>query len=256
MRNNHVKILAVGDAHTKYLGVTAQTVGAFQPSRGVTCVMKALGRATITEAAGFKSIPGLTEQVHEWIDSAAPDFLVFNLGQLDIEFGLPFRQSVLGDNTDARAWMLQFIEAYFTYLKGLGFPLSRIVVKGINAPVLCYDRGKSIKFINRLITEHLGDSDEDAALKEKVLADLKATYPSDIVRTDLATMFNAMLKEFAKAEGIAYFDINDELVDPESGLIKTRYVPSAFDHHIVDSLDVRVLHWQKLLPVLRRQMWV
>ena len=64
-----------------------------------------------------------------------------------------------------------------------------------------------------------------------------------------------MLEGAVTKAGYSYFDINADLVDPETGLIRTAYVPASFDHHLADSVDTRVLHWKRLLPVLRRQIW-
>lgn len=250
-----MKVLVIGDSHTQYFAISNQVVVSHAPVRGVNCRAKVVSAASVTGVGKAKSTLNIAEDVPKWIASFVPDFLVFNLGQVDIELGLPFRKYVKEDGIPAKVHMDSFIESYLTFLSGIDFPREKIVIKGINLPVLCYDRPKAIKYINRIVTERFSDSDADKSRQATILAALQADYPTDIARTDLAFLFNEMLAAAAKKAGYSYFDINADLVDPETGLIKTAFVPGWFDHHIVDSVDTRVLHWKHLLPVLRRQIW-
>ena len=250
-----MRVLAVGDSHTQYFELSNQVVVAHAPARGITCAFKAVNAASVTGVGKQSSTLNISADVPKWIANFRPDFLVFNLGQVDLELGLPFRKYVKEDGISAQEHMERFIESYLTFLKGLDFPREKIVIKGVNLPVLCYDRLKAIRYINRIVTERFTGSDEDKSRKESVTAKLREDYPSDIVRTDLAMLFNEMLESAATKSGYSYFDINEDLIDAETGLISTAFVPANFDHHLVDSVDVRVLHWKRLLPVLRRQTW-
>jgi len=250
-----MRVLAIGDSHTQYFGLNNQVVVAHAPARGVTCVTKAVSAASVTGVGKQTSTLNIASDVPKWINSFKPDFLVFNLGQVDVELGLPFRKYVKQDGIPAKQHMHSFVQSYLSFLNGLDFPPARIIIKGINLPVLCFDRPKAIRYINRIVTERFTDSQEDKLRQDAVLAMLKEDYPTDIVRTDLAFHFNDMLKSAAESAGYAYFDINDDLLNPENGLIKTSFIPAHFDHHLIDSVDTRVLHWKSLLPVLRRQLW-
>lgn len=250
-----MKVLAIGDSHTKYFGLANQVVVAHAPARGVTCAAKVISGASVTGVGKLSSTLNIANDIPGWVASFRPDFLVFNLGQVDIELGLPFRKYVKEDGIPPQDHMAQFIESYMKFLETLDFPKQKVVIKGINAPVLCYDRPKAIKYINRIVTERFTDSPEDVARQDIILKNLQNDYPSDIVRTDLAFLFNEMLEKAVSKEGYSYFDINADLVDPTTGLIRTAYVPASFDHHLSDSVDTRVLHWKRLLPVLRRQVW-
>lgn len=250
-----MKVLAIGDSHTKYFGLANQVVVAHAPARGVTCVAKVISGASVTGVGKLSSTLNVADDIPAWVASFQPDFLVFNLGQVDIELGLPFREYVKQDGIPPQQHMTRFIDSYLTFLDALDFPKDKVIVKGINAPVLCYDRPKAIRYINRIVTERFTDSVEDVARQDVVLKMLQSDYPSDIVRTDIAFLFNEMLEAAVSKAGYSYFDINEDLVDPSSGLIRTAYVPASFDHHLVDSVDTRVLHWKRLLPILRRQIW-
>lgn len=250
-----MKVLAVGDSHTQYFQLSNQVVVSYAPVRGINCATKAVSAASVTGIGKQSSTLNVASDVPKWIASFHPDFLVFNLGQVDIELGLPYREYVKKDGIPAQEHMQSFIESYLSFLDRIDFPKHRIVVKGINLPVLCYDRLKAIKYINRIVTDRFTDSQEDKAQQASILANLRENYPSDIVRTDLAFLFNEMLQSAVTKAGYSYFDINADLVDEETGLIKSEFVPAGFDHHLIDSVDVRALHWKRLLPVLRRQTW-
>lgn len=255
LREFSMKVLAIGDSHTKYFGLSNQVVVAHAPARGVTSVAKVISGASVTGVGKLSSTLNVADDIPKWVESFRPDFLVFNLGQVDIELGLPFRKYVKEDGVLPQEHMSRFIQSYLTFLGALDFPKEKVVIKGINLPVLCYDRPRAIKYINRIVTERFTDSPDDLARQESVLKSLQSDYPSDIVRTDLAFLYNKMLEAAVTKAGYSYFDINADLVNPETGLIRTAYVPASFDHHLADSVDTRVLHWKHLLPVLRRQVW-
>lgn len=251
-----MRVLAIGDSHTQYFALSNQVVVAHAPARGITCAAKAVSAASVSGVGKQSSTLNVAADVPKWIANFNPDFLVFNLGQVDIELGLPFRRFVKEDGIAPQEHMERFIESYLTFLEGLDFQKSKIVIKGINLPVLCYDRPKAIKYINRIVTERFTESEEDKTRQKRVIANLQADYPSDAVRTDLAYLFNEMLEAAVTKAGYSYYDINDDLVDPETNLIKPEFIPAWFDHHLIDSVSVRVLHWKRLIPILRRQTWV
>lgn len=133
-------------------------------------------------------------------------------------------------------------------------PNSRIIIKGINLPTLCYDRYKAIKYITGIVTERFTDSTDDLSKRQSVVQDPKNTYASGTLRTELALKFNSKLLNTCDELSYAYFDINSYLMDSESGMISPKFVPTAFDHHIIDGLEMRDL-WRKLLQVAVGQYW-
>ncbi|QIV88312.1 SGNH/GDSL hydrolase family protein [Glutamicibacter mishrai] len=250
-----MKFLVVGDSHTEYFGITNQLRTINKSLRGITCYNKVIHGATVSGVGKLTSTLNVGSDIPKWIKNAKPDFLVLNLGQVDIELGIPFRQYVQGSTSPMSELIDQFVAAYFRYIETLDMPNSRIIIKGINLPTLCYDRDKAIKYITRIVTERFTDSSDDLSKRHSVVQNLKNSYASDILRTELAFRFNSILKGACNELGYGYFDINAHLLDPESGTISPKFVPTGFDHHIIDSLDVRDLHWRELLPVAMGNYW-
>ncbi|UXN31280.1 hypothetical protein [Glutamicibacter sp. M10] len=246
-----MKFLIVGDSHTQYFGLTNQ-VRAFMPTlRGIKSTAKVVSASTVSGVGKLDSTLALGENIKLWKEQENPDFLVLNLGQVDVELGLPFRQFVQGSSETPEYWLDYFVEKYFEYLVSLELNDAKLIVKGINLPVLCYDWKKAIKYISRIVTDRFSDSTEDAKRKDAVVAALNENYMSDILRTDLARSFNLKLKKKCDELGFGYFDINEQLTDSSSEMIHPRFIPSKFDHHVTDSLEVRLVHWKALLGVAR-----
>lgn len=153
------------------------------------------------------------KNIQIWRSDESPDFLVVNLGQVDVELGLPFRQFVQGLSETPGYWIDYFVEKYFEYLNSIELGKTKLIVKGINLPVLCYDWKKSIKYIIRIVTERFTDSSEGAQRREFVMKNLNDSYLSDIQRSDLAREFNSKVAAKCKENEFAYFDINDKLVN-------------------------------------------
>ncbi|MBF6672453.1 hypothetical protein [Glutamicibacter sp. FBE19] len=250
-----MKFLVVGDSHTEYFGITNQLRTINKSLRGVTCYNKVIHGATVTGVGKLTSTLNVGSDIPKWIENATPDFLVLNLGQVDIELGVPFRQYVQGDTRPVGELVDYFVASYLSYIETLEMPASRIIIKGINLPTLCYDRDKAIKYITRIVTERFTDSTEDALKRDDVVKKLKNTYASDILRTKLANKFNETLRLACEELGYGYFDINQHLAGDDDGMISPRFVPTGFDHHIIDSLEVRDLHWRELLNVATDRLW-
>ena len=250
-----MQFLIVGDSHTQYFGISNQ-LRALEPSlRGIRAVTKAVSASTVAGVGKVDSTLQLGQSIRTWVDKVDPDFLVLNLGQVDLELGIPFRRFVKGEDTPESEWVKYFVDEYMSYIKSINMQPERIIVKGVNLPVLCYDHDKAIKYIARIVTERFTDVEADVSKNEEILEDLRRRYPSDVVRTDLANKFNESLKIACTKNGNGYFDINGELARRPHGTIDPKFIPSKFDHHIIDSLEVRSIHWQALLDIARTHYW-
>lgn len=250
-----MQFLTVGDSHTQYFGISNQMRGLNQKLRGIRVINKAVSASTVTGVGKLDSTLKLGTNIHQWIDKVKPNFLVLNLGQVDVELGIPFRQFVKQRNETEDYWLNHFVQTYDQFLQAVQLDNSQIIIKGINLPVLCYDHQKAIKYISRIVTERFTGEQNDLQRTREIEERLTQHYPSDIVRTDLARRFNTKLETLCSTHGYGYFDINSALENEPQGTISPRFMPSKFDHHIVDSLEVRLLHWDELLKVARRQYW-
>lgn len=251
-----MKILAVGDSHTQYFGINNQVGVINHALRGIKCTTKRIDGASLAGVGKLSSTLNVGSKISGFIETEKPDFTIFNMGQVDVELGIPFRRYVAKDGKNTPELVEYFLESYMRFLTGLPLPANQVMVKGINLPVLCYDRGKAIQYITRIVTERFTESNEDASRREDIIADLKSTYASDFARTQLALEFNNQLKSACDELGFGYFDINDQLMDGSTGLINPRFIPASFDHHIVDSLEVRSMHWDAFLEAVKPRLWM
>lgn len=174
----------------------------------------------------------------------ADDIVVLNFGQVDIELGIFYKLIVKEENIAKAHFIRHCINAYRVLLKSLMKKTSRIILKGCNSPVLI-DQFKAIKYVERIITENISNVDDLA--KSRGRANL--LYPDIFERIGLMRKFNNALKKMASELEIGYFDINDDICYP-SGMVKEQYIPASFDHHLVDSMDVRLIHQKALVNTL------
>ena len=76
---------------------------------------------------------------------------------------------------------------------------------------------------------------------------IKATQ---LERTKLSFKMNARLKEFAKLRKIVFLDLDSELVDASTGIVKDKFLNSnPQDHHLNSSMLVELVakHYTKVL---------
>lgn len=250
-----MRFLIAGDSHTQYFGISNQLRNTEQALRGVRAACKTISASTIAGVGKVDSTLKFGKDVHHWVDEVQPDYLVMNLGQVDIELGIPFRQFVKDDKRPYKYWISHFINIYLEFLQAIQLAPKQILIKGTNLPVLCYDHSKAIQYISRIITERFTDDARDNKRKELILIALKDRYPSDVIRTEISLEFNRQLKSACIKNGYPYFDINDKLASPDTGTIDPRFIPAKFDHHIVDTLETRAMHWNSLISTVRENFW-
>ncbi|QUY62744.1 Hypotetical protein [Gulosibacter molinativorax] len=243
-------MLVIGDSHTAYFRKTRQLANLVPGLEDITPYVKVEHGATLTGVGRMNSTLALGENARKWIGNAKPKHLVFNLGQVDVELGLPFRHFVKQDGIPIETHIDGFIRSYMEFIQGLDFDPSRITVKGINLPVLVHDRTKAVQYITRIVTERFTESDEDEARRATILERITAEYSDDRERTWLAGEFNTRLADAARENGVGYFDINRHILDPSTGMVAAEHIPFGNDHHLVPSLKVHALHWQGLLPLI------
>ena len=121
------------------------------------------------------------------------------------------------------------------------------MIKGINQTVL-KKQPHAFHYTSRILFEKAGNPAKMAALKAKLLE----VYPSYDVRLFINNMFNEILAEAAKKAGIAYFDINDAIVNKETGEVDDAFCPNFSDHHIVNSVAAHKLHIKHLMTAIGR----
>jgi hypothetical protein len=170
---------------------------------------------------------------------------VFAFGQVDLELGYYYRKIIKKDiNLDYESFNNELVEVYESFLKTIDS--KNLIVKGVNSTVLKY-QPFAVNYVSKIITENIS-TEEDRSLYFKTLKD---TMPSFIKRNDAGISLNEKFKNMAKRNGWLYMDVNDFLTNFSLGKgVDDKFIPSGFDHHIVDSLEVRKAHFYKLRGLL------
>lgn len=244
-----MKILAAGDSHTKFFGITPAVRVMYPLVRDLRAEVRPVNGATVAGVGRMNSTLQFRQSLEEWLNQSNPDVCVLNLGQVDVELGTPYRRYVKGEISNPMDFLREVVSAYASTIAALveSFPKVRFVVKGANVPVLIYDTRKSIADVANVVTERISDVDSDK--KQEILQDIRANFESDIERHNLTLQFNELLRVTAERAGAKYFDINDQVV-ASNGFAHPKFIPNAMDHHFVDSVEIRVIHWLGLMRTL------
>ncbi|OBX06237.1 hypothetical protein QV08_10750 [Gallibacterium salpingitidis] len=240
------KFAIVGDSHAVYFTqlnkLTKLSKSYYDPNDYKVADISA---ATIRGFGNRDSTLKVSDQINKLIENTQPHTLIFCLGQVDIELGYYYRSIIKEKNVD------NFIEETITIYKNYLLNLQQekkvnIVIKGIN-PTVLINQIFAINYIGNITTENFKTPEERKFYKQKVADEL----PDYSFRFSLSSNFNNALKDLADRFNWSYFDIWNEVIDPKTGNIYLKYLPAWFDHHLVDSVEVRQIHYDALYKVMR-----
>lgn len=206
---------------------------------------KAIGAASV---AGFR--PQKTKlSTKEIIQKSLPDVehLVLAFGQVDIELGYYYRKAIKGDTSiTPENFIPWLVEIYMAFIDSLDLNPGKTALKGCNLTVL-NTRIFTRIYVSRIVGKKALKSEEGAALLSK----LDEILLNEDQQNAMSIAFNNSLKEETSRRGLQYFDINAETAKPAPAGLPMRlddiHSPAAIDHHLVDSLAVRRIHYQKML---------
>jgi len=159
------------------------------------------------------------------------DVHIFGFGQVDVEIGIHYRRFVKGQDVGK-----DFLkELAGRYVELIANNCKKPVIKGCNLSVIKYKKFAAV-YIHRIIARGLAENES-----KNILSELRSNVPSYLERNRDIIYFNKCLRAFCKSFNVEYFDINDELSDGYGG-VSEKFIPSGFDHHLIDSLYIRKLH--------------
>ncbi|MDH2421833.1 hypothetical protein [Cobetia amphilecti] len=243
-----MKILVFGDSHALYFGMTEQVKRYLKHNiEGIQINNHVYAGGTINGFGRRDSTLGLYDKVLYSIDEFKPDVVCIGFGQVDLELGYYYKKYVKEEDFEFNEWALSTLTVYSNFIKGLGVP---VVVKGLNPPVLVSSRNKAINYTRRIITENI----KDKSKAKLVINRMKAEFPSDLYRISMTNIFNNHLKTMCSANNWNYFDLHDELTDLNTGMIRSAFIPTKPDHHVIDSIYVRSIFIDKLLDEIKSQL--
>lgn len=237
-----------GDSHSSYFKLTPR-------------VLKLLGSPNLKSTvnvykggsmAGFgkrESTLNLSNEVKKSIES--DDFVILNFGQVDIELGFYYKKIIKDNEQSTIQHMNEIIEKYMVFIKSLDN--NRIIIKGLNAPSTCHSENQWQNFIMRIISPNtLSEVDNQNINTELIKRKIKNLPSDDSIRTKISLEFNKRLKTACHNNNVHYFDINEELIDKNTGILKNSFITPVFDNHITDSIETRLLHWNGALKEIKK----
>lgn len=243
-----MKVLIFGDSHSVYFTITNEMLQNNDLYRGINTDVLSIAGSTIGGFGKRESTLNSNIQLKDRLKNNY-DYIVFSLGQVDLELGLYYRIFIKNEVVDITNFINDLISRYMSAIKNTieeqQISPDRIVLKGINLSALTLDRSKAIRYTKRIITENISDIEEIKILHQKMVN----SFPSGLERNFNHKLFNRLLKEAAQKLGYKYFDVNEEITN-KNGLIDYRYIPVKQDHHLVDSVYIRSLHIDKLLSAI------
>jgi hypothetical protein len=235
-------IYVFGDSHSKYFQLSKQVRNVFPYPHDLSIKVMPFKGATVSGFGKRESTLNVKSNLKDIIEREKPDYICLNFGQVDLELGYFYKKYVKNENVDFERFVVMQVETYMEFVTEL---LNTVpcVVKGLNLPALCFDSSKAISYTKKIITENIREPE----VSSKVLSEMKGNFPSDYERTQMLLYYNCILKSNCEQKGIPYFDINDNLINNDNGLLDLKFIPAGKDHHIVDSLQVRDMHISKLI---------
>lgn len=245
-----MKILVLGDSHSRYLNVTQEMRDFIPNSRGVDLKVISISAASIKGFGRRESTLSTYDKFLQEYYDYKPDLICFALGQVDLELGYFYSKVIKGNNLSSKSFINEVITLYLDKLselvKELNIEKEKVIIKGVNLSTLTESRSKAINYTSKIIVENIHDVNESKRYKEL----LKDNFPCNSIRNNHHNYFNLLLGERCKKLGFCYFDINDSIVDVATKNVKKEFIPSTNDHHLVDSLFVREVHLQRLLNAI------
>lgn len=240
-----MKISVFGDSHAVYFGLTEQVKSySVHNFANIDFDVNVYQGGTIGGFGKRNSTLGINEKIIEKLSEFNPDYICFAFGQVDLELGYYYKKYVKGEIISFKEWVCEIVASYFEFIAKFDYP---VIIKGMNPPAIIASRGKALNYTKRIISENVKDNDE----AERISQTLKENFPTDIERVMMSNYFNEVLKSYSEKENVTYFDICDYLTD-SNGMLDVKYIPAKFDHHLTDSVHVRVLHVNAMLSSIQK----
>lgn len=199
-------VFYLGDSHVRYIKKAAK-FGLLSPHyvSGVE-----VGGAT---AVGMRNPNSQTDAIGRFRrkagDQSRDAILVFHLGEVDCGYVIWYRAEKYHESIEHQ--MMNSIDAYFEFVDELlSKDFGRIIITGATLPTITDD-----------------DQVGEVVIKR---SSITATQEQ---RTALTVRYNELLRDGACRRGLPYIDVDEHVVDPDTGLVDTRMRhPNPENHHM------------------------
>ncbi len=248
-RTKRTNIAIFGDSHSRGFNINEQINNSLCEPNNYNVYNKVAHGSSLIGLGRKKTVKNMNNVIAKYVAEYNPDYLVLAFGQVDIELGLYYKKYIKKENVIVEHFIDELIEVYISFINSLPISNEKVIVKGINIPVLCYSKTKWIDYIQRIILENKNS----VTNVEQIKRNMFLGYKTDIERTRISLKFNSKLEVALKHKSINYYDINSDLTDEKSGLVKLEYVPAGYDHHVIRSLKVNTLYLDGLFRTINNK---
>ncbi|WP_157774066.1 hypothetical protein [Pseudoalteromonas atlantica] len=229
-----MNIKIFGDSHSKYFQKTLNTEHLRTFLLGMEKTVYRFDGSSVKGIGKRASTLNIQSEILANVDSH--DVVVLAFGQVDVELGYYYKKFIKQSRQSFESFTEECISAYIILITELLHITKKVIIKGLNHPVLV---GNEItcRYVSRIITENI-TSEIDS---KHIFRELLNNMPSFQSRLNQTMYFNFQLEAMATKLGVGFFSINSCICTP-SGQVEMKYRPATFDHHLVDSIEVREIH--------------
>ncbi len=231
-------VLVLGDSHSRSF-FNQPLLGPFIDAGGVErkIYCHKIRGASMTGFGRRKSSLALRSVTHRLVKKYRNycSHTVYAFGQVDVELGLYYRWLEGGKYFDPNDLFEEIIGKYIENILKFRTKTTPII-KGINQTVL-EDHKTSVQYVSRVLHKPK-HTDADNPHFQKLLE----IYPPYEARKAISNDFNHLLKTKSENAGIRYFDLNSQLVAPETNSVYYAYRPAGTGHHVLDSIKMRQIY--------------
>lgn len=192
----------------------------------------------------------INEQIEQLIEEYRPEYVILSLGQFDIEFDYYYRSIIEGKDVDD--FIEELVKTYRQYILDLSKKYGiTVVIKGINPSTLIHEAtSRSYVSLEVVKCYGCGDEEKDLDLRLRMKQGLQKPEFKFNKRFELTYQFNIALQKLAEELGIYYFDIWDEVIDPNTGLVDLQFMPAKGSHYLLDTFVLRQIHYDALYKMM------
>lgn len=199
-----------------------------------SCKIICMPGASIKGLSNPHSTTGLNKSVMNIDDDTNTKILIFQLGQVDIEFGYYYKSVLRSEKLDVDEFMNDLIDKYTEFLLSIK---SKVVVIGVN-PTAITDLEHTFRVnFNDTMCHANNLIQETGCLDNRYkYSELGHIYNDDMSNRNIVhKRFNEKLKNMCNKYSFVFCDLWDFLIDQDANSLLPIYKPAVNDHHIVPS---------------------
>lgn len=238
-------IYAIGDSHARPFAHHDVVEGVLDYEFEVFAL--GIGMASARGLVRDKNTTNSREKIERgFVKIGRPiDVLCFNFGQVDMEYVYPYRTYVKNIDQHYTDFAADTIELYMQGIESFARRAPKVVVKGINYPVI-FERKSAIEnTIRQLRVKEISDISKDEV--NEISRRITKEFPPYPQRRKRAIVFNKYLKKECEKRGFGYFDVLDDIIDHDTRRVRLELLPyGRLEHHLANNVLTQKIYLDSL----------